>query len=174
MNASPLRTWLPLAVSLLLLAAIRAVTIGWPPDQSVSTPELEVLRARRTKLAGATEQRRQEAEEHERRLRGHLWTSDTLAYWRKNSLPPGWTMQDLGPAEMKHAPARRFALQRPGATGAQWQEITALLAELESRGCTRVQGVTLSTKPGYLGSRNFSQCVIVVLLHFAADPPPGS
>ncbi|MFI5337334.1 MAG: hypothetical protein ACHQ5A_11155, partial [Opitutales bacterium] len=143
----------------------------WPPDQSASSPELDALRAHRARLAPATDLRWRTAQERESVLRQQLWTAATFAYWRKNSLPPGWTVQDLGPAELKFARARRFALQRPAATSSQWPEITALLADLEARECTRVQTVSLAARPGYAGSRSFSQCVLVVLLAFADEPP---
>ncbi len=168
---SPLRTWLPLAGATLLCVALRAVMIAWPPDQSATSPELEALRARREKLGAASDARLQAILEREALLRRQLWTADTFAYWRKTTLPAGWTVQDLGPAEGRAIRARRFALQRPAATSAQWPEITSLLADLEARDCTRVQTVSLAAKPGYLGSRSFSQCVIVVLLAFADDPP---
>ena len=171
---SPLRPWLPLALALLLLVAVRTAMLIWPPDQSATSPELEALRARRQRVAAASDARLRAVQERAAVLRHQLWTAESFAYWRKNNLPAGWTVQDLGSAGLKTAAARRYALQRPAATSAQWPEITALLADLEARECTRVQSLSLAAKPGYLGSRAFSQCVLVILLVFADAPPAKS
>jgi len=173
MNAPLLRAGLALAAAILMLAGLRIALLFWPADLAANGPELDDARIRRNRLAPFTDDRRALLQDRERRLRRELWTPATFSLWRKNHLPPGWVVQDLGPIELKTCRARRYAFTRPAATFTQWTEITGFLSSLEANPGVRVQTVALATKPGYLGSRTFSQCMFVSLFFFADDAPAG-
>lgn len=172
MNAPQLSSVVLVAATAALCGAAFGLRTIFPPLRAISNPQLVALRAEQAQLAAYTDAVAGEADAKLGALGQKLWTPETFAAWRRKSVPPSWTMQDLGGADLAHVRGRRYALQRPNATDREWTEITGVLASLESAPGVSVQSAALGVSPGYTGSRQFTQCLFIAVFYFTGEDPP--
>lgn len=166
MNA-PKKLSIVLAVAGLAAAGgSQAVRTLYPPLRAVSNPALDALRAQHAQLDTFSSDRVEKIDTAVAELHRQLWTPETFALWQKNNIPDGWSVQDLGRTDAKQVQGRRYAFQRPNATDQEWNEILGVIKGLEDAHCVSVQSVALAVRPGYAGSRQFSQCVIIAIFYF--------
>jgi hypothetical protein len=161
-----------LAFSAVLCAGAWAVRSVFPPLRAVTTPELAELRAKQAQLSAYSDGAVRTADARLAALRSVLWTDASFAAWRKTNVPSGWSVQDLGTADLQHLHGRRYAFQRPEATDREWPEITGLLGSLERAPAVSVTSAALAVQPGYAASRHFSQCLLIAVFYFTGDDGP--
>jgi hypothetical protein len=156
----------------ILCAAVYGARTMFPPIRFIGNSQLAALRQEQAQLPGYSEGATRAADAQLAEIRRELWTPDTFTLWRKANVPEGWAVQDLGPTDLKHVHSRRYAFQRPNATDKDWSDIVALLGSLEGAHCVSVQSAALSVRPGYAGSRQFSQCLIIAVFYYTGDDGP--
>ena len=160
--------------TVILCGAVYGARIVIPPVRLTGNSRLAALRQEQAQLSAYSEGALRTADAQLGEIRRELWTPETFALWRKGNVPEGWAVQDLGPTDLKHVHGRRYAFQRPNATDKDWSDIVALLGSLEGARCVSVQSAALSVHPGYAGSRQFSQCLMMAVFYFTGDDgPPG-
>jgi hypothetical protein len=152
--------------ALLAAAGTQAVRSLYPPLRTTSNPTLDALRSQKAQMQDFTNARTAQIDAKIAELHRQLWTPQTFSLWQKNNIPDGWTIQDLGQTDAQHVLGRRFAFQRPNATDQQWNEILGVLKTLETTHCVNVQSATMAVRPGYAGSREFSQCVVITIFYY--------
>jgi hypothetical protein len=161
-------------VTVVLGVAVYAAREIFPPLRLMGNSQLSSLREEQSRLAAYSEGATRMADAQLAAIRRDLWTSETFKFWRQQSVPDTWVIQDLGPTDLKHIHGRRYAFQRPQATDKDWPEIVAVLGSLEGAHCVSVQSAALSVHPGYAASRQFSQCLIIAVFYFTGDDGPPS
>jgi len=157
-----------------LCAAVYGARTVFPPLRLMGNSQLAALRQEQAQFGAYSEGATRASDAQLGEIRGHLWTPQSFALWQKGSVPEGWAVQDLGPADLKHVHSRRYAFQRPNATDKDWSDIMALLGALEGSHCVSIQSAALSVHPGYAGSRQFSQCLMIAVFYFTGDDGPPS
>jgi hypothetical protein len=130
------------------------------------------LRAEQTQFSGYSEGAVHAVDGRLAELRHSFWTAESFEKWRKDHVPEGWLVQDLGAADLKHVHARRYAFQRPNATDRDWPGIAGFLEILEAAPCVSVQSAALAVRPSYAGSRQFTQCLFIAVFFFSGDDGP--
>jgi len=167
---------LPRAASLVLAALAAAfcaaaygLRFALPPERAVTNARLAALRVEGAQLAAFSDDAAQAGEGKLGELRRKFWTPEAFAVWRRNNVPEGWIVQSLGPADLAHVHALRYAFERPNAADKDWSEIAAVLGGLEKAPCVSVQSAALAVQPGYAESRHFSQCLLIAVFYFAGD-----
>jgi hypothetical protein len=161
-----------LVFSAVFCAAAWGVRAVFPPLRAVNSPQLAGLRAEQARLEGYSDAAVRASDERVAGLHQVLWTAASFSAWRKTNVPAGWSVQDLGAADLQHLHGRRYAFQRPEATDREWPEIAALLGGLERAPAVSVTSAALAVQAGYAGSRHFSQCLLIAVFYFAGDDGP--
>ena len=174
MNAPKKISLVALVFSAVLCAGALAVRSAFPPIRAANNPQLADLRAEQAQLGVYSDGAVRAADARLAELRQAQWTDASFSAWRKANVPSGWSVQDLGAADLQHLHGRRYAFQRPEATDREWPEIAALLGSLERVPAVSVTSAALAVQPGYAGSRHFSQCLFIAVFYFTGDdgPPP--
>lgn len=173
MNAPKKGSIAVLGCCAILCVAAWALRWVFPPPRAENNPQLAGLRAEQAQLAGYSDAAVHADDARLAGLRRVLWTDASFAAWRQRTVPAGWTVQDLGAANVQHLQGRRFAFQRPEATDQEWPEITALLGALERAPAVSVTSAALAVQPGYASSRHFSQCLFIAVFYYAPDDGPA-
>jgi hypothetical protein len=170
MNAAPKKSAIVLlCVTIFAAISINAIRIVYPPSRAVNSAKISQLQREQQELSRYNSDNLRVIEQRVSDLKRQLWTDSAFAVWKKNNLPDGWVAQELSPADAKEVRARRFAIQRHNATSQQWDEILNVLRATESNRCINVQTVSLGTRGGYAGSRQFSQCTIFATFFFSTS-----
>ena len=174
MNAPKKASVVALVFSGVFCAGALGVRVAFPPLRVAGSPELAGLRAEQVQLGVFSDGAVRAADAKLASLRRVLWTDASFASWRETNIPAGWSVQNLGAADLQHLHGRRYAFQRPEATDREWPEIAALLGSLERAPAVSVTSAALAVQPGYAGSRHFSQCLFIAVFYFTGDdgPPP--
>jgi hypothetical protein len=172
-NAPKKTSLVALAFSAVFCVAALAVRSAFPPLRAENNPRLADLRTEQAQLGIYSDSAVRMADARLASLRSVLWTDASFSAWRKANVPPGWSVQDLGAADLQHLHGRRYAFQRPDATDREWPEIAALLGSLERAPAVSVTSAALAVQPGYAGSRHFSQCLFIAVFYFAGDDGPS-
>lgn len=164
-----------LVLAALLLSGVLFVRKALPASRLLNNPRLDELRRTESGLEPYGDSVAQGTHRKVEELRTRLWSEASFNRWRADKVPKGWIVQQLGDAGLKRLDGRRYAFQRPGATDAEWPEISAFLGALEEAPAASVQSATLAVQPGYLGSRKFSQCLFIATFYFhrGATATPG-
>jgi hypothetical protein len=152
-------------ITAVLAPFVRPVLIGR------DDPRLKELRETNAALQPFSALKVKETEDRLAVHRRETWTEKHINLWADTNVrgQAGWVFNDLGPADLKHLHAHRYATQRINATDADWPAITRLLQTLESLPCVSVESVTLTVGDGISGSQHFDQCVFVVVFYLNGD-----
>jgi hypothetical protein len=172
-NAPKKASLFALAFSAVFCAGAWGLRLVFPLPRANGSAEFSSLRAEQARLGLYSDGAAQAAKTRLASLRRVLWTDATFAEWQKANVPPDWSVQDLGAAELHHLHGRRYAFQRPDATDRQWPEITGLLGILERAPAASVTSAAIAVQAGYAGSRRFSQCLFIAVFYFAGDDGPA-
>jgi hypothetical protein len=169
----------PVSVAATVLAAlffsgVYVARTAFPPFRMLNNPRLSELRNEQAQLAPFSDASAQAIAAKLGDLRGRLWTEASFNRWVTDRAPKAWIVQALGAADLKHLHGRRYAFQRPNSTDKDWPEIAAFLGNLEKAPGVSVQSVALAVQPGYAGSRQFSQCLLIAVFYFAGGDGPDA
>lgn len=147
-----------------LAPTLRPVPIGGNDPQIQSLREAVAGLATYTPGLVSAEEARLEA------YRRSTWNDQRLGAWVEGTVRrAGWTWRDLGPADLKHVKAHRYALQKPQASAADWPEIKKMLGEVEGMRDVSVESVRILAGSGVAASRRFEQCLFILVVYGAGD-----
>ena len=153
------------------IGATLTVCLHRAPRDELDTEisQLEAELATYSKVTPAATRRAKDVQSQGQRA---LWSPDRFARW-KASLPPSWSLTELGDPELKSVSLRRFAIERGSASFDDWPEITRLLEQLATQPGLTLRSLTLAAAPR--PARAFRQVLAVATIAFplpTAAPKP--
>ena len=154
------------------IGAVATVALHRAPrdELDVEVSQLETELAALSKITPAATRHARELQAQSQRS---LWSRERFERW-KASIPPGWTLTELGDPETKSVTLRRFALERAQATFDDWSEITRVLEQIAGQPGLTLRSLTLASAPR--PARVFRQVLAVATIAFPLAPKstPGA